>query len=150
VAAAARHLGITALRKELGRYYSQYDPSQSQAERDKRINGARPLHTAKDLSHSEGRNGRLEVNSVVTLIDTDVYLDNLDDYEGHPIVIVTPHYDKLAGKLTDAFYCYNEDCTVTEVVGDAHGAKYDNKDGSRGQRPFDFTRNDEVCIENKS
>jgi len=143
-AAAARHLGVTHLRKELGRNFTQYDLSKSTAARDNKINGTRPLHSAKDLGHSRINTEQIKPDDVITIIDTDVYFNNLDAFEGHPIVIVTPFYDKLAGPLTEAFYCYNSDCSVTEVVGDAHGGKH------KKQHPFDFTRNDEICIENRS
>jgi len=145
VAGASRKVGVTATREALKRAgYKMFDPSKSNAARDKLAAGRRMPFCAKDLQHPDPDDD-FTPGMVYTLVDQDMYINSFEAFAGENIVIITPEYYKLSGVGTDSVWYYvisaRGDPVVTERVASFNGATYKN------QRPWNYTENDFIHIE---
>jgi hypothetical protein len=124
-----------------------HDLSKSAAGRDSLATGTRDVHDVKDLAHV-GPSDPYMPGKVFTLVDDDVYRDSLAGIAGANAVIITPSYNKCAGRGADSAWWYTADAkgnvSITERVASVNGAVYPL------QRPWNYTANDFVYIAHSS
>lgn len=116
-----------------------YDPSVSNSYRDHGVDGHRHVHSVKDICSSlRFKIGAYPRSSVITLVDTDYYLNDLDEYAPRPIILYTLNLPGLSGRTDDSTWYFNTRSTVVELI--SGGASYEHP-------VHDYAASDLIVIE---